>query len=139
MPGNETVAKGKRVLLPTIWTSNNFIANQLVALPMAIAGFPASIVEVSLPRKSSLLTLVILLSEPVTAGKVTFEVTKNGVLTGKSIGVGSSTGTRKMLSLEPGDLVFAKSAEIGIAWTTNAAFLPSGVIDAVILCEMQDA
>jgi len=139
MPGNETVSKSKRAFLPVIWNKTDFTAGQLIGVPMAIGGFPSSIVEFTLPRKSSILSIGIMLSAAVTAGFIRFELTKNGVATGKTVDMNVAAGTRKLWEFEPGALVCNKGNEIGILWGSNNTMAPSGSIDGVLFIEVQDA
>jgi hypothetical protein len=139
MPGNETVAKGKRAFLPTIWMKNDFTAGQTVGVAMLIAGFPTSIVAFPLLRKTSVLSVGILLSAPVTAGFIRFELTKNGVATGNTMDMNAAAGTRKLWEFEPGALVGNKGDEVGVLWGSNGTLAPSGSIDGVLFFEVQDA
>jgi hypothetical protein len=106
---------------------------------MQISSFPASINEMALPRKTSLLTLAIILSAAPTAGLIRFEITKNGVDTGKTFDMDMTTGTRQMWEFKPGELTGVKGDRIGVKWGSSAALLPSGSIDGVVLAEVQDA
>lgn len=139
MPGNETVNKAPRAFLPVQWTKGGFTAGQTVGIAMQISGFPASIDEMSLLRKTSLLTVAIILSAVPTAGFIRFMLTKNGADTGKTFDMDSTTGLRQAWEFRPGELTGVKGDRVGVKWGSSGSLLPSGSIDGVVLLEVQDA
>jgi len=139
MPGNETQSKSVKAYLPAVWSKTGFTAGQTVGVAMAIAGFPAAITAIPVPRRTSLLSVAVLLSAAVTGGLIRFEITKNGVATGKTFDMTSASGTRKLWEFEPGTLVANKGDEIGILWGSSVGLTPSGTISGVLFCEVQDA
>jgi len=139
MPGNETVSKSPRAFLPVQWTKEGFTAGQAVGVSLQISSFPASIYEMSLLRETSLLTVAIVLSAAPTAGFIRFELTKNGVDTGKTVDMDTAKGTRYMWEFRPGELTGAKGDRIGVKWGSSGTLTPSGSIDGAVLLEVQDA
>jgi hypothetical protein len=139
MPGNETTSKSPKSFLPAQWTKEGFTAGQAVGVAMEIRSFPASINEMSLLRKTSLLTVAIILSAAPTAGLIRFELTKNGVDTGKTFDMTSVTGARQVWEFRPGELTGVKGDRVGIKWGSSGTLTPSGTIDGVVLLEVQDA
>lgn len=139
MPGNATVSKSPKTFLPVQWTKTGFTANQAAGIAMQISSFPASINEMSLARETSVLTLAIILSAAVTAGFIRFEITKNGVDTGLTFDMDVAAGARQLWEFAPGVLTGVKGDRVGIKWGSNAALLPTGTIDGVVLLEVQDA
>ena len=139
MPGNDTIEKSAKTFLPVFWTKTGFDSGQSTGVPMGISGFPSSIVEFALPRKTSLRTVGIMLSQAVTAGFIRFELTKNGSPTGKTVDVDVVAGSRKMWTFDPGELVGDAGDEVGILWGSSASLLPSGTIDGALFLEVQDA
>lgn len=139
MPGNDTVNKSPRAFLPAQWTKLGFTAGQAVGVPLQIGSFPASINEMSLIRETSLLAVAIILSAVPTAGFVRFELTKNGVDTGKTFDMDTTTGLRQVWEFRPGELTGDKGDRVGVKWGSSGSLLPSGSIDGVVLLEVQDA
>lgn len=139
MPGNTTVSKSLKSFLPVQWKKEGFTVNQAVGVEMEIGSFPASINEMSLPRKTSVLTIAVILSAAPVTGFIRFILTKNGVETSKTFDMDSTTGTRQMWEFKPGELVGAKGDRVGFKWGSNATLAPSGSIDGVLLLEVQDA
>lgn len=139
MPGNTTVEKSPRAFLPAQWTKEGFTAGQVVGVAMQVSSFPASIVEMSFLRKTSLLTVAIILSAVPAAGFIRFMLTKNGADTGKTFDMDSTTGLRQLWEFKPGELTGVKGDRVGVKWGSSGALLPSGTIDGVVLLEVQDA
>jgi hypothetical protein len=137
MPGNDTVVKSPRLLLPTTWVKTGFTAGQSVGVAMQLAGLPSSLVELPLPRAASLVMVGIVLSGPVAAGLIRFELTKNGIATGKTVDMDSTSGTKQMWELKPGELIGDKGDEIGILWGSSGSLAPSGSIDGALFLEVQ--
>lgn len=136
MPGNDTVIKSPRQFFPIEWIKTGITAGQTTGTPMEIVGVP-TIRTMPMPRKGSIVSVGIVLSEAVTAQFVRFIVTKNGVETNKSTDITPSDGTKKLLEFDSGKLVFDKGDVLGFNWGTHPGFAPSGVIEALIICEVQ--
>jgi len=134
---NETTVKSPRAFLPVFWSGSDFAAGETTGASLPIAGFPASIVEFPLPRIASLVTVGIVLSESVTGGFLRFELTKNGVPTGKYVDVDS--GSKKIWEITPGEIVADKGDEVGILWGSSPGLTPDGTIDGVLFLEVQYA
>jgi len=139
MPGNATVSKSPKAFLPATWTKEDFTAGEAAGVAMAIGGFPAAINEMSLLRKTSLLSVAIVLSEPVTAGFIRFMITKDGADTGYTFDMDAAAGTRQVWQFNPGQVTGVKGTRVGVKWGSSAALAPSGVIDGVVFLEVQDA
>jgi len=137
MPGNETVIKSPRAFLPTSWFAVNLTAGETTGVEMSMTGLPFT--AIPLPSQCSLVAVGIVLSAPVTVGLIRFELTKNGVGTGKTVDVNSTTGVKRIWEFKPGELVGDKGDEIGVKWGSSGSLLPSGSIDAVVFLEVQDA
>jgi hypothetical protein len=120
------------------WVKEGVTANQTTGADMAIVGYPLSIKILPLARKTSLVTVGIILSAAVTAGLIRFEIVKNGTPTGQTFDMTSTEGTKQMWTFNPGTLTGVKGDEIGIQWGSNAALLPTGTIDSVLSLEVQD-
>ena len=139
MPGNETVNKSPRAFLPAQWSKEGFTSGQAVGVAMEICSFPASIYEMSLIRETSLLSVAIILSAAPAVGFIRFELTKNGVSTGKTFDMDSTTGVRQVWVFRPGELTGVKGDRVGLKWGSSGTLAPSGSIDGVVLLEVQDA
>jgi hypothetical protein len=133
-----TENKQPRAFLPVQWSKSGFSAGQSTGIAMAITGFPSGINEFTLLRDTSLVTVGILLSSPVTAGFIRFEVVKNGSATGKTVDVNSGSGLAAMWEIKPGTMRGTKGDRIGVQWGSSATLAPSGTIDGVIFFEVQD-
>lgn len=135
MPGNDTEYKAHRTYLPTKWKATNIPAGQTTGVEMDIPDQTRN--DFVLARKASLISIGILLSEAVTDGLIRFELTKDGVDTGKTVDMTSSSGTEAIWELKPGELVGDKGAKIGFKCGSSAALLPDGTIEAVLYPEVQ--
>ena len=127
MPGNETLNRSDRVFPPCFWKAVGVTSGQGTGVVMPIPGI--SMTGFPFPRAASLMSIGIMLSEPVTDGFLRFEVLKNGVPTGKTFDMTSATGKRQIWEFEAGKLTAGKGTEIGFQWGSNASFAPSGVIE----------
>ena len=136
MPGNDTVVKSARTFFPPEWIKSGITAGQLTGLPMAIVGVPL-INAMPMPRKGSIVSVGIVMSGAVTAQFIRFIITKNGVETNKSTDMDAAAGAAKILEFDPGKLVFDKGDRIGVNWGSHPGLLPSGVIEALIIFEVQ--
>ena len=139
MPGNETVDKTARSHLPIVWVKENFTKSQTTPVKMEISGWPSGMNQYQLSGKFSVMIVIVHLSEALTAGNVKFEVTKDGSGTGIFLNMNNTDGTRKRKNLVPAELLFNQSEEIGVQWTTNSGHAPDGVIDGVVLIQVQEA
>ena len=135
MPGNETEYKTPRNYLPVFWWKENIPAGG-AGVPMTINNLPFE--GFPFAKKASLVTLGIVLSEPVTAGLIRFEITKNGNPTGQTFDMDDSTGRKELWEFDPGKLVGNKGDELGILWGSNGSLAPADVIEAAIFVEVQE-
>ena len=125
-----------RQFLPGAWAKEDFSAGQTTAVAMAIAGWPSGLDVIVLPRRMSLVTVMVGLTMAVSAGFIRFELTKNGIGTGKTIDMDASQGTLRVVKLTPGSLVGDEGDRIGVQWGSHPSLAPSG-IDGVIALEAQ--
>jgi hypothetical protein len=128
--------KSPRQFFPPEWIKTAIPAGQATGVPMEIAGVP-TIKTVPMPRSGSIVSAGIVLSEPVTAQFIRFAITKNGAETSKTTDMVPGDGSAKIFEVEPGRLVFEKGDRLGINWGSHPGMLPSGVIEALIIFEVQ--
>lgn len=135
MPGNETTYRSPRAYLPVIWVDNNLPPNATRELD--IGGAPSNLHDLPIPKKCSVVSISVLLSEPVTAGAITVALCKNGVPSAEHVVV-VPNGPTQIGELRPGAAVFDVGDTIGIHVTTPPGFAPAAQIDTIIFLEVQN-
>jgi hypothetical protein len=135
MPGNETKVRSDRVFPPAFWKKTGVTAGQTTGEDMDIAGITRNVF--TLPRDASLMSVGVVLTAPVTAGLIRFEITKNGVPTGKTFDMTDSTGAKQIWEFKAGELTGDKGDDIGFQWGSSGTLAPSGTIEAVLYIELQ--
>lgn len=136
MPGNTTQVKSPRQFFPPEWIKSSIPAGQTTGVPMEIVGVPL-INSMPMPRPGSIVSVGLVLSQAVTNQFIRFEITKNGSGTGKTKDMSSAEGTKQIWEFEPGVLPFSKGDELGFNWGSHPAMAPSGIIEALIVVEVQ--
>jgi hypothetical protein len=136
MPGNDTLYKSQRGYLPIVWTRNNI--PQGVNAPLDAAGLPAGLNDFPILFTGSVTGLVVVLSEPITAGGIEVRVRKNGVVTTTDLEVSPSDGTGKVLAIAPGSVDFAVGDRIGLQVVAEAGLAPNAQIDLAAYAEFQN-
>ncbi len=136
MPGNETSYMSSRRFFPAVWTTSNVPAS--MGSKIDIAGFPAGLNEMPFPRQGSIVAIVAVLSEAVTAGQIVVRVTKDGTNTGDIVTIQSAAGTRRIEDFDPGVVVFNRNHELGVRITSSSDLSPAGSIDLAVYFEVQD-
>lgn len=120
---------------PLAWIATGIVANQTSAVEMSIVGITPK--RVPFAHDGSLISVGIILSAVITAGSITFEITKGGVGTGKTFVMDSTKGTAQIWEFDPGKLPGSKGERLGFEWTSDAALLPDGSLEAVLAPEVQ--
>jgi hypothetical protein len=136
MPGNDTIYTSGRGFFPAVWTATDVPADNTGK--MEIAGFPTGLNEMPFPRRASIVSIVVALSEAVTAGQIVVRFTKDGVNTGDIVTVQDTAGIRRVVDFEPGVITFNRNHELGFRLSSSATLAPAGVIDVVVYVEVQD-
>ena len=135
MPGNTTSYKSPRAFLPSFWTKNDILAGESTGQYMDLAGL--TIKELPLPRRSSIVSIGLIVSQAVTAGLIRVELFKNDVATGVTQDITSESGLRKFWEFDPGKFVVDKGDRIGFKWDSSGSLSPSGSIDLAVFVEVQ--
>jgi len=136
MPGNDTqLIAYQLVFLPSFWQRKNLVAGQVTPVPMDLLGMAAT--GIPLPRKASLVTASIMLSEPVTAQFARIVLTRNGVETSYQADILPAHGTHRVIEIPPGKLVGQKGDIIGLNWGSHPGLLPAGTIEMNVFLEVQ--
>ena len=135
MPGNDTKIRSDRVYPPAFWKKVGVTAGQSVGETMSIVGITRT--GFTLARAASLMTVGVVLTAPVTAGFMRFEITKNGTPTGKTFDMDDSTGVKQIWEFKAGELTGGKGDDIGFQWGSSGSLAPSGTIEAVLYVELQ--
>jgi hypothetical protein len=136
MPGNETIDQSRRVFLPAEWRAASIPAGQATPIALAIPGFTA-IDAMPLAERATLRSVGIVLSQPVTAGLIRFQLTRDGALVGPTFDMTSASGDKAQWTFKPGELVGAKGAAVGVALGTSGTLAPAGVIEALVVIDVQ--
>jgi hypothetical protein len=135
MPGNDTLVRSDRVFPPTIWKAEGITAGQSAGQDMVIPGISSKVFV--LPRRASLMSVLIVLTAPVTAGFIRLQVMRDGVPTAATFDMTSASGVKQIWEFDAGKLVGAKGAELGFQWGSSGTLAPSGTIEAVAYVELQ--
>lgn len=135
MTGNTTVYTSNRRFFPAIWEAKNIAAS--TSEKIGVAGLAAGLNELPFPRRGSIVSVVLALSAPLTAGQIVARITKDGVNTGDTLTINDTVTTRRIIDLEPGALTFNRNHELGVRLSTSAAFAPS-TTDCCVYFEVQD-
>jgi len=136
MAGNETqLIAYQRVFLPSFWQRKNLPAGQVTPVPMDLLGM--SMMGIPVPRKASLVTASIVLSEPITAQFARIILTRNGVETSYNTDITPAHGVHRVIEIPPGKLVAQAGDVIGLNWGSHPGLLPDGVIEMDIFLEVQ--
>lgn len=136
MPGNATKYSSVRFYFPTEWVESAIPAGQVSGIPMSLVGLSV-IDSIPAPDTLSIVSVGIVLSEPVTSQYIEFRLTIDGVEQTPGIQMGSSDGTQKLRDLDPGKLVIQKGQRIGVNWGSHPGLVPNGSIEALIILEVQ--
>jgi hypothetical protein len=135
MPGNDTRVRSDRVFPPAFWKKVGVAAGQTTGVNMDIAGIARNVF--TLPRPASLMSVGVVLTAPVTAGLIRFEITKNGTPTGKTFDMDSTTGAKQIWEFKAGELTGDKGDDLGFQWGSSGTLQPDGTIEAVLYVELQ--
>jgi hypothetical protein len=84
-------------------------------------------------KRATLRAVVIKLSQPITAGFIRFQLTRNGTGVGPEVEMNAGTGTVFQHNLKPGLLVADAGDEIGLQFGTHPSLTPTGTIEALVL------
>lgn len=125
-----------RSFFPSEWVKDSIPAGQVVGVPMDIAGFNA-IKSFPFPRKASIVTVGIVLSQAVTSDFIRFALTFDGVEQSQTIDMVSADGDQKLWTFAPGKLVVSKGVRLGVNWGSHPSMTPDGVIEALVAFEVQ--
>lgn len=136
MPGNDTIYTSSRRFFPAVWTATDVAADS--SGEIGIAGFPAGLDKMPFPRRGSIVSIVVALSEAITAGQIVARVTKDSVNTGDIVTIQDTAGTRRVEDFDPGVITFNRNHNLGFRLSSSATLAPAGVIDLVIYVEVQD-
>jgi hypothetical protein len=83
--------------------------------------------------KATLRAVVIKLSQPVTAGFIRFQLTRNGSGVGPQVEINPGMGVVFQHVIKAGQLVANKGDEIGVQFGTHPSLAPAGSIEAIVL------
>lgn len=132
MPGNETLDRSRVAYFPAEWVKDNIPAGQTTAAAMGIPGVN-KVMSLPLLKRATLRAVVIKLSQPITAGFIRFQLTRNGAGVGPEVDMNAGTGMVFQHQLKPGQLVADAGDEIGVQFGSHPALAPAGVIEALVL------
>lgn len=135
MPGNETIYKSSRSFLPVLWTVNN--VPQGADLVLDVAGLPVGLSQMPMARAGSVTSILIVLSEPITAGDITVTLRKNGANTTSQFTIDSTDGVSAVGELPPGEAVYQEGDTIGIHLGAGSGLTPNAQIDLAVYVEVQ--
>jgi hypothetical protein len=138
MPGNTTQNRTPRFNFPTEWVKAALAAGQTTGVPMPMVGLSV-IDSVPAPCPLSVVSAGIVLSEPVTNQFLEFRLTIDGVEQSPGIQMTSSNGSQRLYDIAPGKLTIQKGQRIGINWGSHPAMTPDGVIEALVVLEVQQS
>jgi hypothetical protein len=124
-----------RSFFPASWTHAAIAKGQTTGIPMLVSA--TSFAELPVPRAISVVSVSIVLSEAVTANFIRFEVTKNGVPTGKTVDMDAAAGSAKIWEFASGRFMLEKGDRIGVNWGSHPSLAPNGVIDALVFFEVE--
>jgi hypothetical protein len=136
MPGNTTRYADSRFYFPTEWVKASIPAGQVSGVPMPIVGLSV-IDSIPAPDELSVVSVGIVLSEPVTNQYIEFRLTIDGVEQTPGIQMTPSDGDQKLQILDPGKLVIQRGQRIGVNWGSHPGMTPNGTIEAIVVFEVQ--
>jgi len=134
MPGNDTLVRSVLSGLQNGWQEKNIPAAQ-TDKKMSLCGCSA-IKTQELQRKASPVSMLVQLSNVLTAGTITFYLVVNGVKTNKSVVLNSGSGKKERIKIQSGKIVLIKGDDIEVWYTTSADFLPT-TLEALVSIEAQ--
>lgn len=135
MAGNETIYKSPRAFLPVLWAQNNVAQGSSVVLD--VAGLPAGLSQMPMPRAGSVTAILVVMSEAITSGDITVILHKNGVSTIGQFVVDSTDGVTAVGELPPGEVGYQEGDTLGVELSAASGLTPNARIDLAVYVEVQ--
>lgn len=135
MPGNETTYKSPRSFLPALWVENN--VPQSADRVLEVAGAPSGLSQFPVAQCGSITSIVVVLSEAVTAGEITVSLRKNGVNLSSQVIV-PADGTTKIGAIPPGEAHYDPGDTVGVHVASSSGLQPNAQIDLGVYLELQN-
>lgn len=136
MPGNATIYKSPRTFFPATWSLSNIAPNANVVA--GISGLLPGFTDLPFPRSSSVASLIVALSQPITAQSITLTMRRNGVDTTLQAQIVPSDGIVAIKTVPLNAAVYLAGETIGFSVSTPVGLTPAGQIDLVIYFEAQN-
>jgi hypothetical protein len=134
--GGQTSVVSKS-FVPWVWSESAMPKNQS-ATQMSVLGFPSGIGRFAPVRDTSIVSISVQLSTPVTTGWIDFEITKGGTATGQKVRMNNTTGAAGRLMIPVGTVTGSIADRIAVEWSSSASMAPNNTVNSVVMLEVQD-